>query len=392
MQYEFANCLLDTDRHEVRRDGVVVEVEPQVFDLLHLLVRRAGEMVSKDTLGAEIWGGRIVSDSAISARIAAVRKAVGDDGKAQAIIRTVARRGVQFVADVKHTAPAAPATELCERPPVRFTTAPDGARIAWSEIGSGPPLIQMAHFPSNMEAEPREVLNWKTTSAIARHRRVIRFDYRGSGLSERQFTDPMTACWSSDILAVADAAGLDRFAVWGQSSGAFYAVHLASDYPDRVSHLIVQGGYVDGRDARRDATVPSNDDLILRMQEQGWAEPQSPYVSGYIGLYFPDAPKSFLVEATAAVQEAADRVSVVTYRNHSNAYSVADRLAGVKAPTLVVHSRHDWVHPLSEARKMAAGIADAELAVFDSPNHYILPHEACWQAHVDAILGFLAKD
>ncbi|MCE8508581.1 winged helix-turn-helix domain-containing protein [Ruegeria pomeroyi] len=105
MRYVFSDCVLDARRHVLLRGGAPVALEPQVFDLLHLLMRNPGRLVSRDESLAEVWNGRIVSESAISARIAAARKAVGDDGKAQRIIRTIARRGLKFVAEVTADTP-----------------------------------------------------------------------------------------------------------------------------------------------------------------------------------------------------------------------------------------------------------------------------------------------
>ena len=106
MKYRFAACSLDTDRHVFERAGQVVHIEPQVFDLLHLLVRSAGDLVTHDTLIASVWQGLIVSDASISARINAARKAVGDSGKAQKTIETVARRGFRLIAPVEVEAPS----------------------------------------------------------------------------------------------------------------------------------------------------------------------------------------------------------------------------------------------------------------------------------------------
>ncbi|MGE0697941.1 MAG: winged helix-turn-helix domain-containing tetratricopeptide repeat protein [Hyphomicrobiaceae bacterium] len=101
MRYRFADCELDTDRHELWSAGEPVRIEPQVFDLLALLVQHPGRLVSRDELIARVWGGRIVSESTISARINAARKAVGDDGERQGVIATVPRRGIKLVAAVE---------------------------------------------------------------------------------------------------------------------------------------------------------------------------------------------------------------------------------------------------------------------------------------------------
>lgn len=101
MRFEFAEHSLDVDRRELRRRGERIAIEPQVFDLLVFLVRNRERVVSRDDLIAEVWGGRIVSDSAVTTRINAARRAVADSGMAQTVIRTVARKGVRFVAEVQ---------------------------------------------------------------------------------------------------------------------------------------------------------------------------------------------------------------------------------------------------------------------------------------------------
>jgi TolB-like protein len=101
VKFLFSNHTLDTDRRELRRGCEAVAVEPQVFDLLVFLVENRDRVVSKDDLTAAVWGGRIVSDSTLTSRINAARKAIGDNGKDQHLIRTIARKGLRFVGDVR---------------------------------------------------------------------------------------------------------------------------------------------------------------------------------------------------------------------------------------------------------------------------------------------------
>ena len=104
MIYRFTDCELDTASQRLRRGGSEIAIEPQVFDLLRLLVENPLRLVTRDEIVDVVWDGRIVSESAISARIAAARKAVGDDGKRQEVIRTHHRRGLEFVALVETVA------------------------------------------------------------------------------------------------------------------------------------------------------------------------------------------------------------------------------------------------------------------------------------------------
>src|SRR5690242_6958035 len=101
MRFSFGGQMLDTDRRELRRADEMVVLEPQVFDLLVFLIENRDRVVSKDDLIAAIWGGRIISESTLTSRINAARRAVGDDGERQGLIRTIARKGFRFVGTVR---------------------------------------------------------------------------------------------------------------------------------------------------------------------------------------------------------------------------------------------------------------------------------------------------
>ncbi|MCG8593734.1 MAG: winged helix-turn-helix domain-containing protein [Kiloniellales bacterium] len=122
MIYRFGDCELDTDRRELRRDEVVRPIEPQVFAVLAFLIENQHRVGSKDEILETVWDGRIVSDSALSSRIKAARQAIGDDGRAQALIRTVHKTGFRFVGEVDEV-PA---------------DGPSGGRVAAAEAGPDP--------------------------------------------------------------------------------------------------------------------------------------------------------------------------------------------------------------------------------------------------------------
>lgn len=396
MEYHFADCVLDDQSFTLTRDGEAQSIEPQVFDLVLFLLRNQGSLIDKDRLIEEIWGGRIVSDSAISAAISAVRRAVGDTGKAQAIIRTIPRRGFQFVAQVETVdeppSPSSPSVQASARPTVRYATADDGAKIAYTVSGSGPPMVRVAHHPTHLELDWDEPVERQLVETFHKNHTMIRWDQRGCGLSDWDVDDFSTGRSVEDLLAVVQQIGLSEFILFGNSSGAQIAVEFAAKYPKLVTHLVLQGGYVDGRSIRdnvNDPPVQQERDVILKMAETGWETPGSPYVYGYLSVYFPTARPEQLRLIAENLQKSCPVDNEIRGRDFFNSHSSSEFLPQVEAPTLVIHASNDAVHPLSEGQKLAKGIAGAQLIVLDSPNHHPLPQEKCWAEMFESIQRFL---
>src|SRR5262245_5446984 len=134
MRFSFGECEFDLGRRELRRAGKPVSIEPQVFDVLAHLIDNRDRVVSKDDLISAVWGGRAISDSALTTRINQARSAIGDSGEQQRLIKTLPRKGFRFIGDVyaQDAATTAPAPPSMARPKqdVTFCNTPDGVRIA----------------------------------------------------------------------------------------------------------------------------------------------------------------------------------------------------------------------------------------------------------------------
>src|SRR5690348_4651267 len=124
MQFRFADCVLDTDRRELHRDSESIDVEPQVLDLLIYLVKNRDRVVSKEDVIASVWAGRIVSEATLTSRVYAVRKAVGDSGQEQKLIRTIARKGLRFIGSVRQQSNGDEAIDASPRPSNNSRTPP----------------------------------------------------------------------------------------------------------------------------------------------------------------------------------------------------------------------------------------------------------------------------
>jgi TolB-like protein len=127
MQFHFADFVLDTGRRELRCNSELIAVEPQVYDLLLYLVEHRDRVVTKDDLIGSVWGGRVTSDATLTSRIYAVRKAVGDSGQQQKLIRTIPRKGLRFVGEVHTPSTDDELGDLCAEPPLNESGEPSAA-------------------------------------------------------------------------------------------------------------------------------------------------------------------------------------------------------------------------------------------------------------------------
>ena len=388
MEFCFADCILDDATCVLMRAGVPVAVEPQVFDLLLLLAQNADRVVTKDEIIDAVWGGRIVSESAISARIAAARKAVGDDGKRQSVIRTVARRGLQMSAELTTKAPETgeqlATTAKTQR--IRYTKNARGHSVAYAVTGSGPPVVRVGYQLTHLEEEWTAKVDRPFFDRMSARHTLIRFDPAGVGLSEPAPVDVDLDTQAEDILAVADAAGVDQFAILTHSGGVLTGVRAAVRAPSRVTRLVIMGGYVDGRMRRHSDPEP---DAIRAMLAEGWDSKDSAFATAFMMTYFPEGPLDAVMDYVRITTTSCPRDQALQIRDAINSDSIAEYLAQVECPTLVVHSRYDGVHPLSEARKLATNIPNAELVVMETANLIPLPGQSEWPRMMQTVFDFL---
>jgi pimeloyl-ACP methyl ester carboxylesterase len=393
MRYSFSNCVLDTERHLLIRDGEPVKTEPQVFDLLHLLVRNAGVLVTRDQIVDEIWDGRIVSESSISARTNAARKAVGDSGKEQAIIKTVTRRGLQLVPPVSTDGGNEPDTVPAhsDRQRVRFATSQDGTKIAYATSGSGPKIMRAGHFLTHLEMDWNSLIWRPQLDALGQDYTLIRYDQRGTGLSDPVLSNVDLESYVSDLEAVANAAGLERFPLLGLSQGVPVAIQFAAQHPERVSCLVLYGGYAEGRALRDSGQSIEAADAMMVLMREGWGKPESAFMGAFTSLFCPGASQAQLADLVQLQLASTSSANAGRIRMAIDRFSVVDQLKNIKVPTLVIHSRNDSVHPLSEGYKLASNIPEAELIVLESSNHILLPGELNFAEWVSETLGFLER-
>jgi TolB-like protein len=198
LQFHFEGHVLDTDTRELRRGFERIAVEPQVLDLLVYLVENRDRVVTKDDLIASVWGGRIVSDAALTSRIYAARKAVGDTGRDQKLIRTISRKGLRFIGTLdarpgEGTPPPAVAASSAEppaepRPAVTLSERPVIAVLPFNNMSDDPEQEYFSDGISEDLITALSRLRW--FFVIARNSSFI---YKGKSVHVRQVGDELGA-------------------------------------------------------------------------------------------------------------------------------------------------------------------------------------------------------
>lgn len=390
MIYEFADCTIDPDRHALFRNGQSVHVEPQVFELLRVLAQRQGHLVTKDELVEQVWQGLSVSDATISARINAARKAVGDSGKEQAIIKTVHGRGFQMIAAVNSRENATPAPDHSGAQSIRFARSTHGAKIAYAMGGNGPPLVRVAHWLSHLELD-RSCPVWRPLiDELESHHTLYRYDQRGTGLSSRNLDDVDLDAYADDLKTVADANGLDRFPIFAASQAVPVAIRFAHLNPERVSGLILYGGFAQGRMWRAPAAGDIDEETILGLIRAGWGKPDSPFVNAFSSLFMPDANDAQMASFVRMQTETITPENAARLRQIVDRFDVTDMLAQIDTPTLVIHANADAVQPIEQGRILASEISGARYVSLENRNHMPLPQEESWTQMMREIQTFLA--
>ncbi len=392
MTYRFANCSIDPQRHLFLRDNEPVHVEPQVFELLLVLAERQGQLVTKDELIEIVWRGLNISDATISARINSARKAVGDTGREQAIIKTVHGRGFQLIAPVDTHRDQTPETAAFNRTntqAIRFATSSLNAKIAYAQSGEGPPLVRVGHWLSHLELDWNSPVWRPLIEELGKRHTLYRYDQRGTGLSSRILDGADLGVFADDLKAVADANNLDRFPIFAASQAVPVAIRFAERNPDRVSGLVLYGGYAIGRALRETSPDDIDENTLLGLIKAGWGKADSPFVNAFSALSLPDATTEQMDSFIKMQTETISPDNAARLRQIVDRFSVKNILPSVTAPTLVIHAISDAMQPIEQGRILASEIPNAKYVSLESRNHIPLPQEESWAQMMYETQSFL---
>lgn len=276
---------------------------------------------------------------------------------------------------------------------LRFTRVPSGARIAWARTGraGAPTLIRVAHWLTHVEHDLRSPLWGPWVERLSRSLRLVRYDERGCGLStgdEREL--PTLDAWVEELQAVVDAHGEPRVALLGVSGAAPTAIAYAARHPERVSHLVLLGGYMNGALQR----APSEADRAFleaqwRLVETGWSRDDPAVREFFNSRFIPDATPQVRASMNEQQRRSCDGPRAALLLRGRALLDVRALAAQVRVPTLVLHGEGDRACPIALGHEMAAAIPGARFESLASANHVPLGHEPAFERFCEAVVGFI---
>jgi pimeloyl-ACP methyl ester carboxylesterase len=362
-----------------------------VFDVLALLIRERHRVVPKEEILDTIWGDRFVSESTLTSRIKAVRRAIGDDGARQELVRTVHGRGYQFVGEVEErgAAPDAPGP-----PPqqIRFCTAKDGTRLAYATLGEGPPLVKAANWLSHLDYDWESPV-WRHWLVESRRFRLVRYDERGCGLSDWDVSRFAFDDWVDDLETVVDTAGLDRFPLLGLSQGGPVAIAYAVRHPERVSHLVLMGAFAQGRRKRaRSSEELELNEARIDMVRLAWGRPDPTYRQMFVSRFLPEGTQDEWRAFDELQRRSTSTANAWRFLAEFSDIDVSDLAPQMTVPTLILAGRREPDDAFEQSRVLASLIPGSRLVPLDTCNHLLPERDPAWPQFLAEIDAFLDGD
>lgn len=275
---------------------------------------------------------------------------------------------------------------------VRFCKSFDGAEIAYAVTGDGPPVVMLPNWLTHLEYQWRTVAWRPWLEALSTRYRLIRYDPRGCGLSDRNVDDLSFESWVRDFGALVDALELSHFSVVGICQGGPIAIEFAARQSNRVTNLVLYGTYARGKNRR--TTVPMEPEkakVMLEMMQLGWAQEDHAFMRAFATQFQPEGSIEHLRSWCELQRVATSAANAVQLTRVMFDIDVRESAARISCPTLVAHSDRDAAVPLEEGRLLAQTIPGAQFLQLDSANHFMLSEEPAWKTLVEALHAFLPQ-
>jgi class 3 adenylate cyclase len=280
---------------------------------------------------------------------------------------------------------------VIERQEIRYARAPDGVTLAWSAIGDGTPVVKAPNWVGHLELDARNPALAPICASVAAQHRLIRFDARLNGLSDWQAETCSFDRFVDDLEAVFDAAGIERAPILAISQGSAVAAAFAARRPERVSAIVMVGGFPVGRAKRTSPKDVARAHALKEMMTAGWDDEFPSLRDLMAQLIVPGASHEARRQYAEDMRQMISPENMGRYRDVIDNIDIRALLPQVQAPCLVCHATGDRMQPVDQGRLFAKGLPDARFIAYDSPNHVLPDNDPEWPRLERDALSFLAQ-
>ena len=272
---------------------------------------------------------------------------------------------------------------------IRFAKSEDGTTLAWTSTGEGLKILATPNWVRHLE------LDWTLNSIagwlplLSERYQLIRFDGRNNGLSERGVQDVSLVRLVEDVKAVMDAAGIERLPLFGISFGATIAAAFAAKFPERVSGLVLMGGFAQGSQVRQQPGSAAHGQAMMDMSVEGWND-EYPSARDLMAQSFAPAASPHdqrkYAEFIKIAMDHKDWLKIIPLVGSAD---IVAELSKITCPTLVLHANKDRMHSNEQGRILAAEIPDARLVSLETANNTMPEYDRAWSKALNEIERFL---
>ena len=274
---------------------------------------------------------------------------------------------------------------------IRFCRTGDGVSLAWATVGDGQPVVKAPNWITHLELDWRVPHFRGLFSSLSSRYRLVRYDARGNGMSGGDVSDISFDRFVDDLERVFDAAGIERAPLLAISQGCAIAVAFAARALERVSGLVMIGGFALGPAVRPSPKGRAEAEAIKAMVDAGWDDQYPSLRDLFADRIIPLASIEDRRRFAENMRRMISAENMVRYRSVIDSLDITRLLDKVGAPCLVLHCRGDRMQPIEQGQMLAAGIPNARFIAYDSPNHVITDNDPCWPAAERDIHAFLAQ-
>ncbi|MEM8986154.1 MAG: alpha/beta fold hydrolase [Pseudomonadota bacterium] len=275
---------------------------------------------------------------------------------------------------------------------IRFCKSSNGVRIAYATAGAGRTIVKTANWLNHLQHDFESPVWAHIFAALTNTTRLVRYDARGNGLSDWNVSDFSFERQVEDLEAVVDAAVTEPFVLVGVSQGCAISIEYAARHPEKVSKLVLYGGYLRGWKKSHDAERHKHVKAMITLIRTGWGQENPAFRQMFTSLFMPEAPPEYHEKFNELQRITTSPENAAALMDALGDVDVTDRLAEVRAPALVLHATGDQRSEFEQGKEMALGLPDARFVSLETNNHLIPETDPAWPRCRDAIFDFLIDE